>query len=767
MGAGGRAPAARPRAAASGAAALSGAALLATSAALPGPARGWLVLAVLLAAGPLVALAVRRFAPERRAQWLLVAAAGAALALAWVGHLVDSWLLACLALLAAYACLATSAQLALGLSGRRRWVLVVDLAAVAVVGAAGALWLVAVVGGPPPAAAALVAAGDLVLLGHLVALLHSRARVTVSVLALVAALLALVLHHVGSWADTVPVASSPWASALVAVAALAVTAAWHPSMAAFGDVVSPLVAPRRQVLVTVPAVVGLLAALALAAAGALPEPPPGTGAVVAVAALAAVLLMTTSSSLQSAVDRELLETDPLTRAGSRLALERLLATQIHQGTEPVRLVVVELDDVAVLARRQGRQAADDLLVRRVRALEDGLPDAVVCRTGPQTLAVVVPTASRARRQETPLGLVAAVRAQLEAPGAAGPDGPTAPGAATSTAAVLTVPPRADLPAEGLSTREIVAALLRHAEVSLLAARDRRVPVEADVARDGAYERARRLDNDLAAALEGAEQIAVHYQPLVDPRTGAVRSLEALVRWEHPQLGSVSPDDFLTAASLQGRARDLDDLARRRALADFRLWRAAGVEPEHVAVNLSAQSLESPDLVERVLADLTAAGVEPRHLVVEVVEQEELRDLRAVAERLHRLHATGVGVAVDDFGVGHAALQYLLHLPVTTVKLDRSLVAEVLTPGGRALLGSAVALATSLRAEAVAEGVESAEQMRAVAELGFALAQGWYGGRPRPAEETGALLAQRGTRRPAPAGEVAGTGAAVGLPGWPR
>ncbi|MEJ5866771.1 GGDEF domain-containing phosphodiesterase [Pseudokineococcus sp. 5B2Z-1] len=764
MGAGGRAPAARPRAAASGAAALLGAVLLAVSAALPGPARGGLVLAVLLAAGPLVALAVRRFAPERRAQWLLVAAAGAALALAWVGHLLDSWLLACLALLATYACLATSAQLALGLSGRRRWVLVVDLAAVAVVGAAGALWLVAVVGGPPPAAAALVAGGDLVLLGHLVALLHSRARVTVSVLALVAALLALVVHHVGSWADAAPVASSSWASALVAVAALAVTAAWHPSMAAFGDVVSPLVAPRRQVLVTVPAVVGLLAALALAAAGALPEPPRGTGAVVAVAALAAVLLMTTSSSLQSAVDRELLETDPLTRAGSRLALERLLATQIHQGTDPVRLVVVELDDVAVLARRQGRQAADDLLVRRVRALEDGLPDAVVCRTGPQTLAVVVPTASRARRQETPLGLVAAVRAQLEAPG---PEGPTTPGAATSTAAVLTVPPRADLPAEGLSTREIVAALLRHAEVSLLAARDRRVPVEADVARDGAYERARRLDNDLAAALEGAEQIAVHYQPLVDPRTGAVRSLEALVRWEHPELGSVAPDDFLTAASLQGRARDLDDLARRQALADFRTWRAAGVEPEHVAVNLSAQSLESPDLVERVLADLAAAGVEPHHLVVEVVEQEELRDLRAVAERLHRLHATGVGVAVDDFGVGHAALQYLLHLPVTAVKLDRSLVAEVLTPGGRALLGSAVALATSLRAEAVAEGVESVEQMRAVADLGFALAQGWYGGRPRPAEETGALLAQRGTRRPAPAGEVAGTGAAAAGPARPR
>ncbi|WP_299037519.1 GGDEF domain-containing phosphodiesterase [uncultured Pseudokineococcus sp.] len=744
MGAGGSAPAARRPGAPAGAAVVVGALGVVATLLSPAAVRGWVVLAVLLPSGPLVALAVRRFAPQRRTQWLLVAAAGAALSAAWLGVLLTWIPLASAAMLVVYLCLGTSAHLALGTEGRRGWVLAVDVAAIAVVGAAGALWVRGLVGGPAALQAALLAAGDLVLLAYLVALLHSRARVTASVAALVGSLAALELHHVGMWIDPGDDGASPWSSALVVAAVLAVTAAWHPSMAAFGDVVSPLVAPRRQVLVMVPAVVGLLAAVALAALGVLPPPPPAVVPVVAVAALAAVLLMTTSFTLSAEVDREQLETDPLTRAGSRVALERLLGAQIHQGTAPVHLVVVELDEVSVLARRQGRQAADELLVRRVRDLAEGLPDAVVCRTGPQTLAVVAPTASRVRRDETPLGLVAAVRAQLGAP--VGESGR----APSTTAAVLTVPPRAEVSPGGLSTREIVSALLRHAELSLLVARDRGVPVEADVARDGAYERARRLDSDLAAALAGVEQIAVHYQPLVDPRTGAVRSLEALVRWEHPELGPVPPDDFLWAASLQGRARDLDDLARRRALEDFAGWRAAGVEPEHVAVNLSAQSLESPDLVERVTADLAASGVEPEHLVLEVVEQEELRDLRAVAERLVRLRRLGLGVAVDDFGVGHAALQYLLHLPVTAVKLDRSLVAEVLTPAGRALLGSAVALSSSLGAEAVAEGVESAEQMRAVADLGFALAQGYYCGRPRPADETAALLATHGAGRGAAA-----------------
>ncbi|MEJ5946778.1 EAL domain-containing protein [Pseudokineococcus basanitobsidens] len=761
MGAGGRAAPGRGPAAA---AAAVGLVLVVVALLTPDDVRGWVVLGALLPAGPLVALAVRRFEPERGGQWLLVAAGGVALSVAWLGVLLGSGATTAAGMVALYGCLGASAHLALGpaggwsrregghrragRSGGHRWVLAVDVAAVAVVGLAAAAWLRGAMTTPPPPWAQVLLAGDLVLLAYLVALLHARARVTPSVLALSGALTALVGHHALVW--LAGARTEAGAAALVVVAALAVVAAWHPSMAAFGDVVSPLVAPRRQALVVVPAVLALPAAGALAALGLLPVPAAGTAPVVAGAVLLSVVLMTVSFAVSSAVDRGLLETDPLTRTGSRLALERLLATQIHSGAAPVHLVVVELDEVAALATRQGRQAADDLLRRRSATLVRGLPDAVVCRTGPQTLAVVAPAAPRGGRSQTPLELVAAVRAQLSRP-VGSPAAASPSGVPPATAAVLTVPPRAGVAQHGIATRRIVDALLQHAELSLLAARDRGVPVEADVTRDGAYERARRLDHDLAAALTGAGQIAVHYQPLVDPRTGAVRSLEALVRWEHPELGSVAPDDFLAAASLQGRARDLDDLARRRALADFARWSAAGVQPEHVAVNLSAASLESPDLVERVVADLRASGVEPGALVLEVVEQERLRDLRTVADRLASLHALGVGVAVDDFGVGHAALHYLLHLPVTTIKLDRSLVAEVLTPDGRALLGSAVALATSLGATAVAEGVESADQMRAVAELGFTLAQGFHCGRPRPVGDTELLLADE--RRRAATGPV--------------
>ncbi|MEJ5912939.1 EAL domain-containing protein [Pseudokineococcus sp. 1T1Z-3] len=701
---------------------------------VPRAAADWVVLAALAPGGPLVALAVRRHRPERRAQWLLVAAAGLALALARLGTLLGSEVLVTSALVAFYVCLGTSAHLALGPGRGRRLVLAVDIAAVAVVGLAAGVWVAGTMAVPPPSWAVVLTAGDLVLLAYLVALLHARARVTPSVVTLMAALAALTVHHTSVWLAAPE--SLGGQVALVLVSPLAVAAAWHPTMAAFGDVASPLVALRRQALVVLPAVLALPSAGALAAFGVLPWPPPDALPVVTVGTLLAVALMTASFSISAAVDRTALETDPVTRTGSRLALERVLSAQIHSGTAPVHLVVVELDEVSALATRQGRQAADDLLRARAAALVQRMPDAAVCRTGPQTLAVVAPEDPEVGEQERPLQLVAAVRSELlrQAQDSRGGGGHLLP------AAVLTVRPRAQGMDRALATHEIVELLLRLAELSLLEARDRGVPVEADVTREGEYERARRLDSDLAAALADGDQIAVHYQPQVEPRSGAVRSVEALVRWDHPELGSVAPDDFLTAASLQRLSRDLDDVARRQALADFARWRAAGLHLEHVAVNLSAASLESPDLVERVVEDLAESGLAPTCLVLEVVEQEPLRDLRAVARRLSRLAGLGVGVAVDDFGVGHAALQYLLHLPVTAVKLDRSLVAEVTTPDGRALLGSAVALASSLGATAIAEGVESAEQMRAVGEIGFALAQGFYCGRPRPAAETALLLA---------------------------
>lgn len=726
-----------------------GAAATAAAVLAPPPYRGLVVLAVLLVAGPLVALAVHRLAPGRRRQWLLVAAAGTALAVAWAATLAGLPAVAVPAHGLVYVCLGVSAHLAMAHERRRRWVLAVDVVAVACVGAAAALWAGSVLPAPPPWWSSLLLAGDLALLAYLVALLHSRARVTFSVAALGTALLALVAHHAGAWllGGAAVRTGTALDAALVVTAVMAVAAAWHPSMRVFGDVVSPLLAPRRQVLVVVPAVLGLPAAMLLATLGLVPPPGTAVRPVVAAAALLAVALMATSSSLSALLDRRVLETDPLTRVGNRRALERVLAAQIHQGSAPVRLVVVELEEVDVLARRQGRQAADELLVRRVSALVEGLPDAVVCRTGPQTVAVVVPTRSRRRRDGTPLGVVAEVRALLPGTPEDGGD------LLTPATAVLTVPARGEVAggddgpdgpgprgtAPGLTTGRIVDALLRHAELSLLVAHDRGVPVEADVTRDGAYERARRLDLDLAAALAGGEEIVVHYQPLVEPCSGAVRSLEALVRWRHPDLGSVPPDDFLEAAALQGRSRELDDLTRRRALADFRAWDDAGVGPDHVAVNLSAESLQGDDLVERVLDDLATAGVDPHRLVLEVVEQERLRDLAGVAARLRRLVDVGVGVAVDDFGVGHAALQYLLLLPVGTVKVDRSLVAQVGTPRGRALLGAVVGMATSLGATAVAEGVESREQQEAVAALGFGLAQGFACGRPAPAEATTALL----------------------------
>lgn len=726
---------ARPRAAAV-VATLVGAIAAVACLVVPPAVRGELVLALVAVSGPLVALSVRRHGPRRRLQWLCVALAGVSLAATQVAALLGWGLGNALAHLAMYASLAVAAHVAVGKGRQHSSVLGLDIAVVAVAGAAVGLWLHDVVPSPPPAWVVVPVAGDLVLVAYLLALLLYGVRITAPVRLVGGALGLLLVHHAVLWTTGVTAAaSSRWSVLLVGIATLTVTASWHPAMGTFGDVASPLSPPRRLAAGTVTVALALPVLVLLSTVGVLPDPGGAPQAVLAGAVVATTLLVVASLVLASAEERRLLDTDPLTRAGSRLALRQVLSTQIHRGTFPVRLCVVDLDDVGALALRQGRQTADAALVERVRWLQEALPDAVVCRIGAQTLAVLVSTSRVRRESPAPLAFVASVQAALAGPGH------DATGART-TAAVLTVPPRPQESYQGLTTDEVVDRLLEHAELSLLEAHDRGGPVEADVDRNGKYARARRLDTELAAAI-GTPQIAVHYQPLVDPCSGRTRSLEALVRWEHPDLGLVAPEDFLAAADLQGLGGDIDDLARRQALADFAGWEAAGCAPDHVAVNLSAASLACPQLVHRVSADLQEAGVAPHRLVLEVVEQQELPDVQAVAGRLEQLHELGVGVAVDDFGVGHAALQYLLLFPVDVVKLDRSLVAEVGSRYGRALLGSAVTMVGSLGALAVAEGVEEEEQMRAVAELGFALAQGFYCGRPLPAGPTGErLMAER-------------------------
>jgi len=263
-----------------------------------------------------------------------------------------------------------------------------------------------------------------------------------------------------------------------------------------------------------------------------------------------------------------------------------------------------------------------------------------------------------------------------------------------------------------------------------------------------------LEADLRDALRD-DQLEVHYQPIVDLETGAVRELEALARWHHPDRGPVSPAAFVSVAEESGQIRALGAFVLNRACADMRRWMDLGlVAPgQRVAVNLSRLQLDRglPTLVAEALA---RHGLPPSALTLEVTESAFVDDPDGVAS-LVRLRAIGVRVALDDFGTSYSSLSTLRDLPADAVKVDRSFV-ERLGEDAQvsALVAGIVELAHALRLEVVGEGVETATQSEALASFGCELAQGWLHGRPMSAPLVEALLSE-GRSIPVPAPPKAG------------
>ncbi len=262
-----------------------------------------------------------------------------------------------------------------------------------------------------------------------------------------------------------------------------------------------------------------------------------------------------------------------------------------------------------------------------------------------------------------------------------------------------------------------------------------------------------LKDDLHRGLE-LRQFVVHYQPLVDIATNCVHGLEALIRWQHPVHGMVSPLDFVPLAEETGLIRAIGDWVLRTACEATRGWQ---LEPGHegerltIGVNLSARELHEPGLVDCVAAALAGSGLAPADLTLEITESVLMTDTEAAIARLRELKALGVRLAIDDFGTGYSSLSYLKHLPVDIVKIDKEFVDDIAHgPQEAALAGAILALSETLHLTTVAEGIEDPDQLRALRRLGCHLGQGYLFSKPMPAAETGALL--RGDRHFAVGGE---------------
>jgi diguanylate cyclase (GGDEF)-like protein len=251
-----------------------------------------------------------------------------------------------------------------------------------------------------------------------------------------------------------------------------------------------------------------------------------------------------------------------------------------------------------------------------------------------------------------------------------------------------------------------------------------------------------LENDLRRALE-RDEFEVHYQPLVDISTAEVIGMEALVRWQHPELGFLSPAEFIPLAEETGLIVPLGEWVLRAACAQCNAWHADGLAPLTVAVNLSAHQFQQQNLSELVVRVLRETGLSPRSLELELTESSIMKNAESAVKTLGELKEMGVSIAVDDFGTGYSSLGYLKRLPIDKLKIDQTFVRDVTTdPNDASLVMAIIALAHNLRLKVLAEGVETEEQLRFLHLLRCDEWQGYLYSTPLPAEAFKQLLIDR-------------------------
>ncbi len=290
-------------------------------------------------------------------------------------------------------------------------------------------------------------------------------------------------------------------------------------------------------------------------------------------------------------------------------------------------------------------------------------------------------------------------------------------------------------------------LMRNADIAMYEAkRDGRGCVRFFLASMNENARWRmQMESALRQAMS-REALELHYQPKVLLGRPGLAGVEALVRWTHPELGRVPPDQFIPLAEDCGLINALDAWVLERACAQLAEWQSKGLPIPAVAVNLSAQRFRQDDVPAHVRLVLQRHRLPPNALTLEITERLMLIDEPRVRADLDSLNRLGVHLSVDDFGTGYSSLSYLKRLPVDELKLDRSFVRDIETDAGdRALASAVIGIGRSLGQNVVAEGVETLEQHQFLLESGCPVAQGYFYARPMPASEIEAWLTGDGQR----------------------
>ncbi|MCC6609444.1 MAG: EAL domain-containing protein [Burkholderiales bacterium] len=248
-----------------------------------------------------------------------------------------------------------------------------------------------------------------------------------------------------------------------------------------------------------------------------------------------------------------------------------------------------------------------------------------------------------------------------------------------------------------------------------------------------------IEGALARALDKKE-LELHYQPQVDAASGRIAGAEALLRWRHPALGPVAPAEFIRVAERTGKIVPIGEWVVREACRQSRAWRASGLPPLRIAVNVSSRQLEDPNFVRIVEAGLADGDLAPELLELEITETDFSEYSPTVLQTLARLGERGVKIAIDDFGIGYSSLDRIKKLPVSRIKIDQSFVHDLLSHRRSGAIAAAIiSLGEALHLDVTAEGVESEAQYRSLLEKGCGEMQGYFFGRPMSAADFSSYL----------------------------
>ena len=251
-----------------------------------------------------------------------------------------------------------------------------------------------------------------------------------------------------------------------------------------------------------------------------------------------------------------------------------------------------------------------------------------------------------------------------------------------------------------------------------------------------------LDTGIHKALEN-EEFMLLYQPQVDVKSGEIIGAEALLRWQHPEHGCISPDEFVPFAEETGLVVEIDNWVLRHAIAEVSQWIKAGTPNVRMSINISARHLSEDSLVDEITQMLNEFNVSGNNIEIEITENAIMNDMDGVIHKLNQLNALGISIAIDDFGTGYSSLTYLHKLPIHTLKIDRSFLQEDrFDNNDHTIVNTIVAMANGLKLNVIAEGIETQRQMDYLREIGCNEAQGFLFGKPLEANVIMKLLEKK-------------------------